>query len=97
MKTFTIITEEGKLNHHYEILSIGTGEQNAFFTIYMRESETDDFLDEYFKGASGYKVQIDTDNFCLLIKNKCSVISMNYITSDNPGVVFTIMPEKELS
>lgn len=70
MKTLTLITDVGELNHHYEVENVGTGDFNGFFTLVLKNENIDEFLSGFINGKTGYKIQIDTDRFCLVLKNK---------------------------
>jgi hypothetical protein len=99
MKTFTIITDEGELNHHYEIDSIVTSDFNRVYGLTVKTEDIDDFLSEFLKGERGYKIQLETDVFCLTIKNKCYV-SVSYETEKSDGgglTAFVIRVSKDFS
>jgi hypothetical protein len=79
MNTLTLITEGNKINHHYELKSFGIAPSFTGNTIGMRyiavvgDDEVDEFLLPFINGETGYKIQVDGDNFTLIIKTKCFV------------------------
>lgn len=84
MNTLTLITEGHALNHHYEAESIAWARTcpadyepsmaknyaGRLFVV-MKEDDVDDFLQDFIDGKSGYKVQVETDRFLILVKGKC--------------------------
>ena len=93
MSTLTIITEKGKLNHHYTVENVAISNEFVL-SIVMKEEETDDFLSNFLNGITGYSIQVDTDILTLTLKQKCSV---NAWTEDEKYIAFAIRMEKNQS
>ena len=93
MKTFTIITEKGRLNHHYNIESVGISDEFVL-SVVIREEETDDLLIDFLKGNSGFSIQVDTDILTLTLKQKCWV---NTWEENDELIAFAIRMDKSQS
>lgn len=85
MSTLTIITEKGRLNHHYNLSSVGIGD-GTFYCV-VQNAEVDEFLSRFLDGDIGYPIQFDTDKVYIKTKLPCVVT----VDSENDGLTaFTL-------
>lgn len=97
MSTLTLITEGNSINHHYKLSSFGIAPTFSDKKLGMRyiavveDKEVDNFLQDFIGGKTGYRIQVDSDNFTLIIKTKCFVEER--LRSENFDYAFIINTE----
>ena len=67
MSELTLITEGFKLNRSYTIESAAINKSDL--VVVIKDSEKDEFLDDFIKGKTAYKIAINTDIAEIRIKH----------------------------
>ena len=81
MNELTLITEGFKLNHSYTIESAAI--KKSDLVVVIKDSEKDEFLVDFIKGKTAYKIAVNTDIAEIRIKHVVFVRSFLYGNDGN--------------